>query len=257
MGPLVFVVICEAAADFRTATGLVERIITEGVDWIEAGQTEHFFQWQGRTLLFPFWLWSEIDDQARRAGIKVRGHFDEEPGSPDASIARRALNYIRKLREDGQQIDGILLIRDDDGDRDRGVGLEQARNAVPKLSGRVVIGLAHHKRECWVLSGFVSANDRETALIAELRRELCFDPITESHRLTAKPDHMPRSAKRVLGRLTQDQWEREEACWVQTPLDILRQLGGPSGLTAFLAEVKDRLVPLLTQPLSEESPTAP
>ena len=246
MGPLVFVVICEAAADFRTASGLVERVIVDGVEWIEAGQTEHFFRWQGGNIQFPFWLWGEIDDRARQAGIRVQGHFDQEPGAADARIARRALNYLRNLWQDGQQIDGILLIRDDDGDRDRGIGLAQGRNAVPDLSSRVVIGLAHHKRECWVLSGFLPADEREAALVAELRRELTFDPSIESHRLTAKPDHEVRSAKRVLGRLTQDDWDRQAACWTETPLATLRERGEASGLKAFLGEVEDRLVPLFT-----------
>ncbi len=244
MGPLVFVVICEAAADFRTATGLVERAVADGVDWIEAGQTEHFFRWQGEDHQYPFWLWPKIDDRARQAGIRVQGHFDDEPGAADARIARRALNYLRSVRQDGQQIDGILLIRDDDGDRDRGVGLEQARKAVPDLSDRIVIGLAHHKRECWVLGGFVPVDERETTLVAELRKQLSFDPIIESHRLTAKADHEVRSAKRVLGRLTGDDWDRQAACWEQTPLVTLRERGEASGLAAFLAEVEGRLVPL-------------
>ena len=173
-----------------------------------------------------------------------------------AEIARRALNDLRNLRQDGQQIDGILLLRDDDGNQDHKIGLEQARNSVPDLSGRVVIGLAHYKRECWVLNRFVPANDRETALVAELRRELSFDPIIQSHRLTAKLDHELRSAKRVLGELTQHQWEREEACWAQTPLATLRERGGPSGLAAFLAEVADRLVPLFAGRRSAGRPTA-
>ena len=244
MGPLVFVVICESAADFRLAARLAQRVICEQVEWIEEDQIDYCLSWWGRDLMTPFWSWNEIDDQARQAGVNVRGHFDQEPGGPDARIARRALFHLRNLWQDGQPIDGILLIRDDDGVSARGQGPEQARKSVPDLSARVVIGLAHLKRECWVLAGFVPRDQRETDSLADLRQELSFDPVHESHRLTAKPDHELRSAKRVLNKLTQDQYDREEACWALTPLVTLRDRGVPSGLAAFLDEVADRLVPL-------------
>ncbi len=243
MEPLVFVMICEAAADFRTAAGLVERVICDCVDYIDIGEIEYFYQWQGRTAQFSFWLWSEIDDQARLAGIKVRGHFDQEPGSPDAHIARRALNYLRSRWLDGDPLDGVLLVRDDDGDRSRRVGLEQARDSVPDLRDRIVIALAHLKRECWVLNGLVPT-DQEAVTVDEIRRQLGFDPVTESHKLTAKQDHETRSAKRVLKALTCDDYDREQACWNQTSLALLYERGELTGLRAFLEETKDRLPPL-------------
>ena len=243
MGPLTFVVVCEAVADFRTATALTKRVICEQAPWIE-GQTKHFFEWRGPDDQSPCWLWREIGKRARAAGVKARGKFDEEPGSPDAKVARRALIYFRDRMLDGQPLDAVLLIRDDDGDPDHRVGLEQARDAVKELADRVVIGVAHLKRECWVLAGFLPKDERETQLMDELRRPLGFDPCLESHRLRAKHDHEYRSAKRILDLLTGNNYEREEACWTATPLATLHERGGASGLTAFLDEVAERLVPL-------------
>ena len=246
MGPLVFVVICEAAADFRTATSLAERVIFEQVDWIDEGVAPHLFRWQGRDLESPFWLWREISQRAKAAGVKARGLFDKEPGNIDARAARRALNYLRDRWLDGHPLDAVLLIRDDDGDPDHRLGLEQGRSSVPDLSGRIVIGVAQPKRECWVLAGFTPRDAEESILVAEVRQELSFDPCLESDRLTAKANHAVRSAKRVLGRLTRNSREREEACWAATPLATLRERGEASGLTAFLREVEQRLVPLFT-----------
>ena len=243
MGPLTFFVVCEAVADFRTATALTERVICEQAPWIE-GQTQHFFEWRGPDDQSTCWLWREIGKKARAAGVKARGKFDDEPGSPDAKVARRALIYFRDRMLDGQPLDAVLLIRDDDGDPDHRVGLEQARDAVAELADRVVIGVAHLKRECWVLAGFLPNDERETELMGELRRQLSFDPCLESHRLTAKHDHEVRSAKRVLKMLTQGQFEREQACWAATKLATLRERGEASGLRAFLDEIAERLVPL-------------
>ena len=243
MAPLTFVVVCEAAADFRTATGLIERVVCEQVDWIDDKLIEHCLTWQGRDHESPFWLWGNIGGRARAAGVKIRGLFDEEPGGVDAKTTRRALTYIQD-QLDGQPLDAILLIHDDDGDPDHRRGLEQGRAAVPDLSDRIVIGLAHLKRECWVLAGFVAADQGEVDRLATLRQTLGFDPCRDSHRLRAKLDHEKRSAKRVLGQLTQDRWERQAACWLETPLAMLRERGEASGLRAFLGEVTDRLVPL-------------
>lgn len=245
MRPLVFAMVCEATADFRTAKGLTERVICEAVDWVEVDHIPHFLQWHGRDQTSPFWLWREIGADAKEAGIKVRGHFDQEPGFPDARVARRALHRLRLLKIDGEPIDGFLLIRDDDGDRDRRNGLEQGRKSVPDLSGRIVIGLAHSKRECWVLLGF-EPSEPEEEVVRRVRQVLGFDPCRESHRLRAKGDGEERNAKRVLSELTQGVAEREEVCWRETPLEVLRERGGPSGLTAFLDEVEERLVPLFT-----------
>ena len=68
--------------------------------------------------------------------------------------------------------------------------------------------------------------------------------------LSAKHDEVndKRSAKRVLRKLTQSNGSREEQCWTDTPLAKLRARGKSNGLTEYLSEVKEFLVPLMIRP---------
>jgi hypothetical protein len=80
---------------------------------------------------------------AKESGLRPRGFIEGQPADRDAAQARRALVFIEA---NWPQVDGILLIRDDDRQKDRRLGLEQAR-AASSLSERILIGLAHTKRE--------------------------------------------------------------------------------------------------------------
>ena len=242
--PFAFAVVCEAAADFRTATGLAERIIREHVDWVNDHLLATCPLWLGADQTRPYLLWTEVPKLASDAGIPpIHGHFDGRPAEPDARTALRALRLL-KLRNAGRPLDGVLLIRDDDRDTRRRTGLEQGRVAEPDLRDRVVIGLAHCKRECWVLAGFDPSGSEEERLLKAVRDEFGFDPRTRAHDLTAKHDTDKRSAKRVLGVLTQGNTDREAACWKEAPLATLRERGRESGLVEFMDEVISRLIPL-------------
>ena len=240
---LAFAVVCEARADFRTATALAERIIREHVDWIDDNLLAHYLLWRGLDPATPFLLWSDARALAREAGIKSHGHFDGRPAEPDAHAAQRALRLL-KWKNAGRPLDGVLLIRDDDGDARRRIGLEQARDDERELRDRIIIGLARCKRECWVLAGFDPEDTSEEGRLAEVRAELGFDPRLGSHQLAASHDPDKRSAKRVLGLLTQDDPDREARCWEQAPLDRLSERGRESGLADFLDEIHSRLVPM-------------
>ncbi len=241
-------VVCEAEADFRLATALVERVILEGVEWLEEGHLAGCSLWQQVEPGRPFLIWKTIPELAREAGIRARGHFDNTHGASDAQAARRALRFL-KLR--GDSLEGILLIRDNDRDARRRHGLEQARDEDHGFEGRVVIGLAHCKRESWVLAGYDPADADDEKLLARVRAELGFDPRTEAHELTAKDDEAKRSAKRILSILTRDDRDREESCWSSSSLVTLRDRGRETGLAEFLDEVRTILVPLLGGPPQE------
>jgi hypothetical protein len=242
--PLAFAVVCEAAADFRTATALAERVIREQIDWIEEDSFVHCPLWHGVDQTRPCLLWREIPKLAAAAGIPpIHGHFDGRPAEPDARAALRALRFLKKKHE-GHPLHGVFLIRDDDGDTSRRAGLEQARKAEQDFQDRIVLGLAHCQRESWVLAGFDPADAGEEDRLAEVRADLGFDPRLSSHLLTAKHDTDKRSAKRVLGVLTQADVNREAICWEKAPLTTLRQRGEETGLVAFLDEIGSRLIPL-------------
>ncbi len=236
---LTFVMVCEAEADFRTASHLADRILCEAVDWIAPETLDAFRCWKGLDDSRPFVTWAQIADQATRAGVRPAGHFAGEPGALDAHATRRAIRYLqaRKLT-----FDALFLIRDDDRKTARREGLDQAR-AESSLACPIVVGLAHVKRECWALAGFDPGNEAEQARLDALIRELSFDPRLQAERLATRQGE--RSAKRVLEILTGGDAEREADCWERAGLATLVDRGRATGLADYLEEVRTRIVPLL------------
>lgn len=238
-------VVCEAEADFRTATERADRILLERVDWLDGqeDQLPYHRKWLFQTPRGHRLTWQAIKVHSRELGISPVGQFDGEPGHPDAFAARRAIEFcLQEL----PNLDAIVLVRDQDAQLDRRLGLEQARRGSPDIP--IVIGRAVVKRECWVVSGF---DPRDPHLAAEQARldaesaRLHFDPRFRSHDLAAVPFEADRSAKRVLASLSQGDADRERACWRHTPLPTLRERGADNGMVAFLEDVAGRLVPPL------------
>lgn len=233
-------ILCEARADRDTACGLADRVLLEEVSWLEPEMLESCRQWVGLREDQPFLAWKHVDDEAKKAGLKVFGRFNGDPGAPDAFNARRALLLFAGAE---RRPAAVLLIRDGDAQRDR-VGLEQARNDKP-WPFQVIIGLAHPKRECWVLAGFDPKNEDEAARLEDERTRLSFHPVRDAHQLTAREHGAKKDAKRALDALTQGDLERECACLEETPLSVLEERGEKTGLTEYLKEVRERLVPIL------------
>lgn len=235
-------VVCEAAADQHTGCDLADRVVCADVDWIEDGRLPDHRAWRGFTPVGPFLRWTQVDDLARARRIKAHGHFDGQPGAPDAHVARLALLLF--IAADPRP-DAVVLLRDDDGQKERGDGLEQARST-SKLGVPIIIGLARPKRECWVLAGFEPADHNEAASLLRLTQELHFDPRESAQNLTAKHANQKRDAKSVLRALTGGDWQREADCWKNTDLALLEKRGQNTGLADYLKEVRQKLVPLFT-----------
>jgi hypothetical protein len=244
-----FFVVCEALGDFTTATELADRELLARIDWLEDGLLDSQRQWIVKDGSGNQLLWKSIKGLAKKHGIVARGHFDNQPGMPDAQAARKAIHYIRHCFD---SVDAILLIRDTDDQPNRRKGLEQARSTLTRSPAVVqqpviVIGVAVVERESWVISGFTPITDDEKQLLAQERQNLGFDPSTRTHDLIAcKDNQAKRSPKRVLAVLTNNSEERQRICWAETELSVLKERGGYNGLMAYLAEVEDRLVPLIT-----------
>lgn len=238
--PLSFAVVCEDAPDRDTACGLADRLFCEEVEWITDEVLDDYRQWRGLLPGTAYLRWRDVAGLAKQEGLKAHGHFDGEPGAPDAHAARRVL-LLLKLK--CAPLDGVLLIRDDDRETERRRGLEQGRGAV-KWAVPVVIGLAHPKRECWVLAGFEPCSDDEQALLEKLVGELSFDPRPRAERLTSRESDDWKNAKVALTYLAGDR-ERQEQCWTKAPLTVLAARGGNTGLADYLGEIRTFLVPLL------------
>lgn len=237
-------VVCEARADYETACALADRVLCAEVEWISAEVLGEYRRWRGFAEAESFLTIQHVPALARQKNILSRGKFDGNPLAPDEHLGRRAFLLLYTLQP---LPDAVLLIRDDDRQTERRRGLEQARKwAAEKLHGlnTIVLGLAHPKRECWVLAGFVPKDEREQGLLDAVRQELGFNPCVKAEELTAKHDRDVRSAKRVLSVLTCANADREAECWVSASLDILRQRGENTGLADYLEELRSQLVPL-------------
>lgn len=140
------------------------------------------------------------------------------------------------------------MSRDLDSQPERRDGMRQA---VAEVKDRfpIVLAIQHPKREAWVLNGFVCADKREQEELDTIRQELKFDPCEEAERLryTSATSDPGRNPKRILDRLTNDRFEREEKCWSETRLETPGQRGRKTYLAEFLDEVKEKLLPLLTR----------
>lgn len=238
-----FAVVHEADADVRTATELADRVLVKEIDdWLDEDLLAYQRQWLTETADGRRLTWKGMKNLAHEAGIRAHGHFDGEPGFPDAAAARRAIFYLLKTMPD---LNAIVLIRDQDDQPSRKKGLEQGRQN--DRSGKVIaVGFAIVERECWVLSGFEPRDDGETSRLDAESKNLGFDPRLRNHDLTAcKNDDAVHSPKRVLRILTGNDRDRERLCWTETSLELLRERGHENGLAAFLDEVRDRLGPLI------------
>jgi len=237
-----FAVVCEAPADQHTGCGLADRVFLAEVAWLEPEILTHSRQWRGLSAGEPHLSWRNVASLARARKIRAHGHFQGEPRAPDAHVARLALLLFHGS---GDPVDAVVLLRDDDGQTARRTGLEQARRS-SGIGVPIVIGLAHPKRECWVLGGFEPQDRREEDRVDELKKELGFDPRQDADRLNARQSGHKRNAKHVLDRLTERSWERQAECWRQTDLKLLKRRGANTGLATYLGEIEERLLPLLS-----------
>jgi hypothetical protein len=235
-------VVAEAAADQQTACILADRVLLGNIDWLTNELLPANRVYRGADFGTDFLAWKNVRDQARALGIKLHGHFGGEPGAPDAFVAREALAVFVTLRPAA-----VVLIRDTDNQPERRRGLEQARQ-YKHWPFKVILGVAHAKRECWVLCGFEPAGPEEATLLSNVQTELGFDPCTKSEQLTAKAPDAHRQAKRVLSLLTGENLDRQKLCVQQTEIPILKERGKKNGLKDYLKEVESILVPLVQQP---------
>ena len=238
------VIICEGPGDHRTVPGITDRVLSASVDWMVPEMLAAYREWRGLKRNQPFLAWKQIHTIADEAGIRINGFFNGEPGAPDAFVARRALALLKVVGED--PIDAVVLVRDSDTDKGRLKGLEQARAEVKNPNRPILIGVAHTKRECWVLAGFTPLDETEKAQLDALKQELGFDPCLHAEELTAQQDGAKRDAKRVLSLLTASSIDRESACVKECSLQQLEARGQNTGLAAFIQEIRTKLVPLWT-----------
>lgn len=245
-----FIVIAENESDARMVCALADRVFVEcGPGWLDESILPHCREWKALEPAFLCTRWSSVSAlyQSRRLP-RYRGHVEGEPQGVDTAAARKViLLALKEIEENNREIIGLVLSRDLDSQVERRQGLQQAASEI-KDDLAIVIAAQYPKREAWVLNGFICTDNQEENALGLIRGELSFDPCEEAERLkyssrTSRPERNPKT---ILDRLTNDLYERQERCWTETPLDVLRQRGKATYLAEFLDDVEKKLLPLLT-----------
>lgn len=242
-------VLCEAGADYETATQLARRVAEERGSL--TGPLESVLRWRGIASETSFTALSSLKRESQAAGLRLPrylGHVKGAPQKHDAALARRGVLIARQLQGSGPEI-ALLFVRDLDSRPDRLQGLEQARDEATDKGVKMILATPDPEREAWVLAGFVPGNPEEEERLKREVRRLGFDPCVEAHRLRGdvrRSAQEKRDIKKTLERLVGDDRNREKACWEVTPLDLLEERGRISRLAAYFQEIERRLLPLLS-----------
>ncbi|BAU11962.1 hypothetical protein LEP3755_24860 [Leptolyngbya sp. NIES-3755] len=250
-----FVVIVESSADARTATKLAERVLAEKGNQFEPELFQYLFCWSGLVPGSEHSCWKNINDIVEHFSSefkfpKIRSHDRLKTDGKSARKVMLLINFLqRKL---GRNIQAVILIRDLDGRSDRRDYIEQARSDYQNQQSNleIIVGVADRMREAWVLNGFQPLDAKEKQMLKEIRHQLNFDPCERAHRLQSnsfeEPDRQ-RNPKVVIDSLTRGDYSREQQCWEETSLELLRARGQETGLTAYLEEIERRLIPVLLE----------
>jgi len=244
MSTLVIGLVCEDHGHFSAVTRLVDAALVAGHAWLD-GILEDCRKWRGLADDEPWYKYDPADANDLRPivldGRRVapHGHIGGVPLKPEAGMWRRALMLLcdREPRPDV-----VVLARDLDGYPERREGIDQVVANLP-WPFKITVAAPQPEIEAWFVSGFVPTDAAEKQRLADLSRDLSFDPTLRSERLTSHPNDATTDAKRVLSRLCGDAVERRERCLDDRAL--LRQRGAANGLSAFLAEVDMHIVPAL------------
>lgn len=249
------VVIVESIADAITATKLAERVLVEKVEWLEPESLQHLLKWSGLELGTEHSCWkdtNDIIDRAKKDGIPVPrflGHGKTGTLKADGAAAMKIMNLVKLLYlKKNRKVDAVIFIRDLDNQIERRQGIEQARSEhedkLPHVE--IITGTADRMREAWVLNGFIPLDAEEKRILAEIKTKLSFDPCHEAHRLRDDPGE-DRNPKLVVKKLTGGDGIREQQCWEETDLEILRSRGNNTGLTDYLNEIEQRLISIFSR----------
>ncbi len=240
------VLIAEDRVGFTAAKTLADRVLIEcGPDWVDADSINSLRDWTGIDHTTPFTKWIELRRHPAFGRIRVHGRTE----GPDYMAARQALALAVVVTKE-VPIAAVVLVRDMDNQPDRKHGLATARDHMePGLPFQVVIAAADPEGEAWILHGFCAETDGDRDRLAQIRDRLRFDPTLFPDRLRGDRRRDGTGAeldiKRVLSELTGSDLAREARCLESTPLTVLEERGGNTGLGDFLADVRARLLPII------------
>ena len=242
-------VVVEAESDAMLACRLADRVLLEeGPDWIEDHLLPVIRNWSGLEEGSAFTKWTSVGDLFSQfsSRLRYRRRDTEQRKKPYYAVARKAILLAPLLRSEKPA--ALILMCDLDSQKERRDGLLQARQE-GQSNLTIIIATPNPKREAWVLNGFICENEREQVELESIRQEINFDPCSQAERLryASQTSRAERNPKDILRRLTGGNHDREEKCWTETPLAMLRERGEQTLLKDFLEEAKAALLPLFSK----------
>ncbi len=227
----------ESPTDARRVSDLVDRLITTGVDWIAPEILDAYRVWTGLDGADHMDL-HRAKQQATARGIRIYGHFGGEPAEEDAAMIRAALTLFA---EEPSPPAAVVIARDTDHRPARLDGFAQATRTCtwPFL---VIGALAIPEIEAWLALACAPETPAEKPSHIALRQSLGFDPTLTPERISSRRYEDKKDTKLILDAITAQGRTADER-WRAVPLALLRERGGRCGLTAFLDEVEDKLLP--------------
>jgi hypothetical protein len=240
-----FVLVCEGHGDVRVARGFAERVLLDAVEYLEMPEARP--DWRGLEPGSAFFQWSQVKEKYRdgygHPGFKSeRGRFAGLSKEPDAVAGFSALRLAHRTN-----CLGIVLMRDTDNQPERLGRLQVARARFHREVAEgfpVVVSVASPKRENWLLAGYQPESDVEQRLYRALCKLIGFDAAQRPHALNSNEDDDAKNPKIALSKHLQLDHEQEYICWERPSLDTLHKNGKDCGLSDYLYEVKNHLVPL-------------
>lgn len=227
----------ESDSEATLVCALGDRVLVRVAEWLD-GQLDVGRRWTGLGQ-DPCIHVHHVHELARARGVAKHGHFDGEPGAPDAMMIR---NLFALFADEDAPPTIVVVARDTDEDLDRIAGFQQAvRDAQwPFIA---VSAYAHPEREGWLLAAFEPSNDQERAALSLLRQELGFDPTASPEGLKSGRDQARRNAKRILAALCTHREAQDRL--LSVPLERLQERGTTCGLTTYLVDLRAAVAPHL------------
>ena len=176
---------------------------------------------------------------SRARELKLPLHSRGWGGGRIQGRALRARASFLVLRRECPDADAYVFQNDTDGEDASRRGIEEARDALT-FSEACVLAIPHPELEAWLCAAFQPADDGEASRLIAERDRLNFDPVRDSHRLTAGKRSDPKDAKRVLKALCGED-ARDYENILGDDLPRLEAQGEHNGLGAFVQEARERL----------------
>lgn len=235
-----WVIAAEDRGGAYNATRIADRVYLEQNGWLEEDSLSEVRRWQGWEPSDAYIDLHTVRKTARLSlggrsnfgggAARLHGHFDGDPGEPDARMTRELLLTMIYKRVTPAL---LVIARDADG-QERRPGFEQAvKGCKPSFS--VVYAGMIPESEAWRIAGFCAEDVQERATLREIAQEIGFSPEQHPERLSARKAEDKRDCKRILDALTGGDEERGRRC-LERPLDELAR--HPCGMSDYIEDLR-------------------